>query len=478
MESTIRHSTVSETTSRMFLIFILEPVVILRHRRQEMGLRHQYTQKGSYDTNWGPGSGAGSAHSQGLDAPSMPFNPMHQQQTVSDSVWSKQGGKKLFNYLPMGAPSNYHPHQPSFNPNLPLQAIPVSGYSTQGIAMGVSGTGTSGQYDVDRRPPKSAELFDPDGPQQHTGSLGPQYSNNRHQSFSDNFDGSASDRQLQGFNGSSQPQAQFSRHSSNQSQQSHHSYQHHQQQQPSGHSSQLGFSSVSMTRSYSSSSSGTGNTSSPAPQASKKNSSLLYDYSTPTPSYEASVKCTPEAEKPSPLSHILEIYDFNASDNIYDDLVLPAGSKLRRTKASSKDGVNAVPTAGQSLVVFKTAALATEAMAAFQEGRESWMGSDSKLTFDDHDDKEGKDGVSSLKDTDSNMGSSCTRIQLRFNIRVWTPVLVNSLIPVGSGAALASMAPSPSSATASTHPSSLTSGDMDTSAEDTGAGISDPEKEA
>lgn len=153
-----------------------------------------------------------------------------------------------------------------------------------------------------------------------------------------------------------------------------------------------------------------------------------------------------EVEKPSALSHILEIYDFSPNDNIFDDLVLPSGSKLRRLKPA-KDSASS--SSGQCLVVFKNAAMATEALTAFQEGRESWMGSNTMLTFD------GEEDATSSDDSQS----SCTRMQLRFNVRVWTPVLVNSVIPVGSTPSLSSpLAPSPSSATATTHLSSLAGG--------------------
>ncbi|KAG0024925.1 R3H domain-containing protein 1 [Podila clonocystis] len=204
-----------------------------------------------------------------------------------------------------------------------------------------------------------------------------------------------------------------------------------------------------------------GHTSSPAPQG-KKNS-LLYDYSTPTVSYDGTPKCAPEVEKPSALSHILEIYDFSPNDNIFDDLLLPSGSKLRRLKPA-KDVTSS--SSGQCLVVFKNAAMATEALTAFQEGRESWMGSSTALTFDEEEDASSSDDS---QDT-------CARIQLRFNVRVWTPVLVNSIIPVGSTSSLSSsMAPSPSSATATTHPSPLGSQGGQDSTESNAESVESPE---
>ncbi|KAG0086479.1 hypothetical protein BGZ93_006040 [Podila epicladia] len=179
--------------------------------------------------------------------------------------------------------------------------------------------------------------------------------------------------------------------------------------------------------------------------------------------YDGTPKCAPEVEKPSALSHILEIYDFSPNDNIFDDLVLPFGSKLRRLKPT-KDGTSS--SLGQCLVVFKTAAMATEALAAFQEGRESWMGSSTTLTFD------GEDDAASSDDSQE----ACARIQLRFNVRVWTPVLVNSITPVGSTASLpSSMAPSPSSATPTTHPTSLDGQGRQESTESNGGFVESPE---
>src|ERR1700744_6110706 len=112
---------------------------------------------------------------------------------------------------------------------------PVQGFPPQNM-MGVS-SGGPGQYDIDRRPPKSAELFDPDGPQ--PGSVG-HHPNNRSHSFHD--DGGMSERQFQGSHHNGPNQAQYSRQVNQQ--QAHH--------QPS---TSLGHTSVGMTRTYSSSSS-------------------------------------------------------------------------------------------------------------------------------------------------------------------------------------------------------------------------------
>ncbi|KAF9217341.1 R3H domain-containing protein 1 [Podila verticillata] len=369
--------------------------------------RHQYTQKGQYDPNWGP-------NHVPHDPTSMPFNSM-QAPIGPDSVWNKPGGKKLYNYQPSvggGATGgNNHHHQFAS-----MHQGPVPGFPPQNMMGGSSGG--PGQYDIDRRPPKSAELFDPDGPQ--PGSVG-HHPNNRSHSFHD--DGGMSERQFQGSHHNGPNQAQYSRQVNQQ--QAHH--------QPS---TSLGHTSVGMTRTYSSSSSA---------------------------SYDGTPKCTPEVEKPSALSHILEIYDYSPNDNIFDDLVLPSGSKLRRLKPNAKDGTSS---SGQCLVVFKNAALATEAMTTFQEGRESWMGSSTKLTF------EGEEATTSDDSQDA-----CARIQLRFNVRVWTPVLVNSVIPVGSTSLSSSMAPSPSSATATTHPSSLGGGSQSAqdSTENNGESVDGPE---
>ncbi|KAG0022104.1 R3H domain-containing protein 2 [Podila clonocystis] len=361
--------------------------------------RHQYTQKGQYDPNWGPGPGPGPNHAPGPnyvphDPTSMPFNSMPAS-VGPDSVWNKPGGKKLYSYSGSGGVPGGNSHHHQF---ASTHQGPVSGFPPQGM-MGIS-NGGPGQYDIERRPPKSAELFDPDGPQS-TGSAGQHHSNNRQQSFHDN-DGGMGERQLQGSNHHNGPnQPQYSRQVNQQ--------QIHQPSSSSGHPS------VGMSRTYSSSSSGTGHTNSPAPQG-KKNS-LLYDYSTPTVSYDGTPKCAPEVEKPSALSHILEIYDFSPNDNIFDDLLLPSGSKLRRLKPA-KDVTSS--SSGQCLVVFKNAAMATEALTAFQEGRESWMGSSTALTFDEEED------ASSSDDSQD----ACARIQLRFNIRHVIFVIIDSSIAV------------------------------------------------
>lgn len=188
-----------------------------------------------------------------------------------DSVWNKPGGKKLYSYPGAGggvSGGNNHHHQFAST-----HQGPVSGFPPQGM-MGVS-NGGPGQYDIERRPPKSAELFDPDGPQS-TGSAGQHHSNTRHHSFHDN-DGGMGERQFQGSHHSGPNQTQYSRQMNQQ--------QTHQPPSSTGHAS------VGMSRTYSSSSSGTGHTSSPAPQG-KKNS-LLYDYSTPTVPYDGTPKCTP-----------------------------------------------------------------------------------------------------------------------------------------------------------------------------------------
>lgn len=135
-----------------------------------------------------------------------------------------------------------------------------------------------------------------------------------------------------------------------------------------------------------------------------------------------------ETERPPSLSHILEIYDFDVQDDIFEDLVVPPGAKLRRLKPSGKDAN------GQCLVVFKTASIASEALAAFQEGKETWMALETNLEFQRSEpsdpldpsetEVEGK-GSSGIEAEESD-SSAQTRTQRRFNVRIWTPVLANS----------------------------------------------------
>lgn len=130
------------------------------------------------------------------------------------------------------------------------------------------------------------------------------------------------------------------------------------------------------------------------------------------------------------MSHILEIYEFDAQDDIFEDLVLPPGSKLRRRKLAGKDA------AEQCLIVFKNAAMASEALVAFQEGRETWMAPETVLRFESVSapipPKEDEESSSS--------SSSVTRAQWRFNVKIWTPLLVNNATVFTGGSTSASKA--------------------------------------
>ncbi|KAG9067337.1 R3H domain-containing protein 1 [Linnemannia hyalina] len=384
------------------------------------GQRYPFHHKGPYDANWGQGPGHPAG--QGYDQPNTLYNPAAQP----------QGGKKPY--------KNYHSipvvNQQQFSStmggpqNVMSQALPGAGPG------GIGGNGAISHYDIERRPPKSAELFDPNGPQPSSGSGGGgsqgEFGNgSRYQGTSDGGYMSGQDGPTMA--GERQPQG-------------HRSSFHGQYQSQSGaHYNQATFqpphAPIAMNRSYSSSSSSAGysggNTSSPGPHAGKKNHSLLYDYSVTTQSYDGNVKSTTaEADKASApaLGHILEIFGYDAQDDIFEDLALPAGSKVRRLKAANKELL------GQVLVVFKNATLASEALSTFQEGKSTWMNPEAKLQFDSTclTSEEGE----SVEATGSEEGESeessksaaaalpSTRLQRRFNVKVWTPVLVNSVTPL------------------------------------------------
>ncbi|KAG0269487.1 R3H domain-containing protein 1 [Linnemannia exigua] len=396
------------------------------------GQRYPYNHKGPYDTNWGQGP----AHSagQGYDQSNTLYNPL---------AHPMQGGKKPY--------KNYHSVPPVNHQQFPStmggpqsvmsQAIPGVGSG------GIGGNGAITHYDVERRPPKSAELFDPNGPQPSGGgsggggggggNQGDYGGSGRYQGSSDggymnSQDGSmmGGERQSQGHRGSfhGQYQAQSGPHFNQVTSQPTHAP-------------------IAMNRSYSSSSSSAGysggNTSSPGPHAGKKNPGLMYDYSVPTMPYDSGVKSTAEADKPPALGHILEIFGYDAQDDIFPDLVLPAGSKTRRLKAANKD------VQGQVLVVFKNATLASEALSTFQEGKSTWMSPDAKLHFEASTSSDGSDGAGEVESEKKEEGSSVsavteadaevetegevvpsTRLQRRFDVKIWTPVLVNSVTPL------------------------------------------------
>ncbi|KAG0004295.1 hypothetical protein BGZ65_000621 [Modicella reniformis] len=326
----------------------------------------------------------------------MLYNPAMQPQI---------GGKKVYNPYPSNPPM--------------LGSVPPGPIGMQ-APLGMSGPGAVGSgghtvYNVERRPPKSSELFDPNGPSPSSSNSGQSDSTGgfRHQGYHGGGAVHMQDGQNMMMGGERQPQGStFHNPSFNGNSQSHSQvppHQHHTQQQP--HQS---YNSVGMNRSYSSSS--TGNNFNSGSQQ--------------------------ETERAPSLSHILEIYDFDVQDDIFEELILPPNSKLRKLKPSVKD------MAGQCLAVFKNANLASEALVAFQEGKETWMAPEARLEFkrSEHSEPssplskdeaevemESKVAEAAVVEEEDDINSAQTRIQRRFNVRVWTPVLVNSTTPVVSG---------------------------------------------
>lgn len=141
-----------------------------------------------------------------------------------------------------------------------------------------------------------------------------------------------------------------------------------------------------------------------------------------------------EADKAPTLGHILEIFGYDAQDDIFEDLALPAGSKVRRLKAANKEVL------GQVLVVFKNATLASEALSTFQEGKSTWMNPEAKLHFEsscltsEGGESAETTGAEEGEEEESSESAApalpSTRLQRRFNVKVWTPVLVNSVTPL------------------------------------------------
>lgn len=141
-----------------------------------------------------------------------------------------------------------------------------------------------------------------------------------------------------------------------------------------------------------------------------------------------------EADKAPTLGHILEIFGYDAQDDIFEDLALPAGSKVRRLKAANKEVL------GQVLVVFKNATLASEALSTFQEGKSTWMNPEAKLHFESScltsEGGESAEATGAEEGEEEESSESAapalpsTRLQRRFNVKVWTPVLVNSVTPL------------------------------------------------
>ncbi|KAG0205437.1 R3H domain-containing protein 1 [Mortierella sp. GBA30] len=437
------------------------------------GPRFPYSQRGVYDWN----QGQQSVSSQGPDPSVMLYNLSSQ---------SPVGGKKPYKgYQPTQSMS-----QQPFSPMMGSQQGVMAGQPSSLFGPGSGNMSNSGvgqlqqqqqqqqaMYDVERRPPKSAELFDPNGCQTSSGigggggsdagfvpfehhqqiimsGVGPTFQPLQPSQFGNHY----SPQPQTAYPSLHQPAHQHQQHPNQYQQQQHqHQYQH-QTPLTQTHTP------VAMNRSYSSSSSGGyggGHNSSSSNTgvqhlAGKKNN-LLYDYSVAATPYDGVSKHSPtESEKMAPsLSHILEIYDFDAQDDIFKDLVLPTGSKLRRLKpsssSSSSSSKDAAAAMGQCLVVFKNAALASDALLAFQEGRETWMGPEASLGSCDRAMAFKNDiELSAGTDTDANVeadagagesegeysGSTTTakRLQWRFNIKIWTPVLVNSTVAYTVGA--------------------------------------------
>ncbi|KAF9909084.1 R3H domain-containing protein 1 [Linnemannia zychae] len=395
------------------------------------GQRYPYSHKGPYDATWGQGPGHPAG--QGYDQSNTLYNPLAQP---------GQGGKKPYKNYHSVPPVNQQqfPSTMGGPQNVMSQAIPGVGLG------GIGGNGAISHFDIERRPPKSAELFDPNSPQPSSGSSssggGGGGGNQSDYGSSGRYQGSNDGGYVNGQDGSMSG-------SERQSQGHRGSFHGQYQSQPGPHynqaTSQPTHAPIAMNRSYSSSSSSAGysggNTSSPGPHAGKKNHNLMYDYSIPATPYDGSVKSTAEADKPPALGHILEIFGYDAQDDIFPDLVLPAGSKMRRLKAVNKD------VQGQVLVVFKNAVLASEALSAFQEGKSTWMNPDAKLHFEPsstvpESSEDAGEGESEEKEDTSESSTSeaeadsetetvsSTRLQHRFDVKIWTPVLVNSVTPL------------------------------------------------
>ncbi|KAG0008804.1 hypothetical protein BGZ80_003038, partial [Entomortierella chlamydospora] len=219
------------------------------------GPRYPHNQKGSYDQNWNQGQ------NQEIDPTAMLYNPMSQAPIV---------GKKPFN--------NYQPN-PAMNQQM-MGSQPQGSMGGQPPMMMMGGPGGVGggghnMYDIERRPPKSAELFDPNGPS-FNGGPGDYSGAVRHHGFNDGGPAAGQDgNQATGESSSSNP--------------------------------------------------------------TKKNS-LLYDYSAhSTPTYDGIVKSSsPDSEASSNVNHILEIYEFDPEDDILKDLVVPTGPKLIALKSPSR----------------------------------------------------------------------------------------------------------------------------------------------
>jgi len=249
------------------------------------GSRFPYNQKGAYD--WNQGQHGSSTH--GPDPSAMLYSPNTQ---------SSAGGKKPHKgYQP--APVN----QQAFSTMLNSQPGAMAGQPSILFSGGPSGMGSAGGgaghtlYDVERRPPKSAELFDPNGSQSQStagGALGDMNAG-RPGPGDGGLMGSFEHQVMCGPNVQSSMQQGHG--GNNFSPLQHHPFPPvnqpvHQHQHQHSHQPSQTHTPVGMNRSYSSSSSGGyggGSSSSPGFNPGKKNN-LLYDYSvTPAP-YDGSAK--------------------------------------------------------------------------------------------------------------------------------------------------------------------------------------------
>ncbi|KAF9163221.1 R3H domain-containing protein 1 [Mortierella sp. AD010] len=294
------------------------------------GPRYPHNQKGSYDQTWNQGQ------NQEIDPTAMLYNPMSQAPVV---------GKKPFN--------NYQPN-PAMNQQMMGSQLQGSMGGQPPMMMGGPGGVAGGghnMYDIERRPPKSAELFDPNGPS-FNGGPGDYSGAVRHHGFNDGGPAVGQDGN-----------------------------------QVTGES---------------------------------------------TPSYDGVAKSSsPDSEVSSNVNHILEIYEFDPEDDIMKDLVVPTGPKLITLKSPSR-----------VLAVFKNAAVASEALLAFQEGRETWVSPEAKLKFEptesssleqkEHDNEGGGGGGGGGESTsDRNLA----QLQQRFSVRLWTLQMANKTTPISGGGA-------------------------------------------
>ncbi|KAF9114460.1 R3H domain-containing protein 1 [Mortierella sp. AM989] len=401
------------------------------------GPRYLHNQKASYDQNWNQGQ------NQEIDPNAMLYNPMSQPVIIGKKAYSNYQPNTPMNQQAMGSqPQNNMTGQPS---------LMMGGPGGVGGGGGGGGGGHT-MYDIERRPPKSVELFDPNGPSNNGGGQGEYSGVIRQHGFNEGTSAGqdsiqvTGERLYQGTNFHPSPSHHGPQYSSNNypPQHSHHAhshphqYQHHNQQQQQQHSHQQQpphqtYTSVVMNRSFSSSSStghsggnSSGNNSTPA----KKNS-LLYDYSAHgTATYDGVVKSSPlDSEGSSNVPHILEIYDFDPEDDILKDLVVPTVPKLIPMKST------------RYLAVFKNATVASEALVAFQEGKETWMAPDAKLRFES---SESSSSTVQQKENESeeggegSSGRTSMQLQRRFNVRLFTPTMVNRTNPIIAGGGNAS----------------------------------------